>query len=422
MSATLTVSESALRCSVVTDAAQLDALRPAWLDLLERCPTSEVTQTPMWLLPWWRVFGTLDGRRLNVGLFYEGERLIGMAPLLARRHWYRPGLPFRRLEPLGTGERPADRVWSDYVGLLVEPGAEKPIAARFANAMKEGLFGRWDELVLPAQNGADGMAELLTVALRAAGFQTQMVPTSAAPYIALPSTWDAYLQALSSSHRYFIKRSLRDFEKWADGDFQVITATSPEALDEGRRHLVALHTERWQAAGDQGVFQSPLFCAFNEAAQRELLDAGALNLLWLRARGQVVAVLYNLRWNGKVSHYQAGRQTDLPASVRPGVVLHAFAIQRAIGARLREYDFLAGLSRYKSQLAPTTRPLIEIRAARRSLVEGARRLVESAAHGARAVRKGCAWKAAIVLDKKNLQNGEPPSPLSPCIPGERGRG
>ena len=397
-SATLTLSESTLRCSVATDPAQLETLRPAWMELLERCAASEVTQTPMWLLPWWRVFGALDGRRLKVGLFYDGQRLVGLAPLLARRHWYRPGLPFRRLEPLGTGEHPRDRVWSDYVNLLAERGAEKCVAVSFAAALKAGRFGPWDELVLPAMNGQEAMAGPLTKALQTAGFRAEATAASAAPYIALPSTWDAYLQSLSSSHRYFIKRSIRDFEKWAGGDFQVITASSLEELEEGRRHLVALHTERWQAAGDQGVFQSPRFSAFHEAAQRELLDAGALDLHWLRARGQVVAVLYNLRWNGKASVYQAGRQTDLPASIRAGVVLHAYAIQKAIAAGLREYDFLAGVSRYKSQFAPTVRPLVEVRAVRSSLREGARQLVEAAANGARAVRNLCSRKAAKIND------------------------
>ena len=43
----------------------------------------------------------------------------------------------------------------------------------------------------------------------------------------------------------------------------------------------------------------------------------------------------------------------------------------------RELDFLGGASRYKGQLATGRRPLVTLRAARPSLVEGARRLAEA---------------------------------------------
>jgi CelD/BcsL family acetyltransferase involved in cellulose biosynthesis len=361
-------------------------LRPSWLDLLQRSASSEVMQTPMWLLPWWQTFGPLDSRRLRIGLFQEGERLVGLVPLLARRHWYRPGLPFRRLEFLGSGERPGEQVWSDYLNLIVERGREAHVVDCFVTALRNGAFGSWDELVLPAMDGQGILQELLTRAFRERRIPSQCLPEKPAPYVSLPDSWEAYLQLLTNSHRYFIKRSLRDFEKWAGGDSQVVVATTSRELEEGRRHLIALHGERWQAAGEAGVFQSPRFNAFHEAAQRELLDAGALDLSWLRVRGEVIAALYNLRWNGKISVYQSGRRTDLPTNVRAGVVLHAYAIQRAIADGVREYDFLAGVSRYKQQFAPAVRPLVTLRVAPWSLPEGTRRLVETGLSGAGVIR------------------------------------
>jgi CelD/BcsL family acetyltransferase involved in cellulose biosynthesis len=383
---TATPPGATLRCSVVSDPARLEACRPVWLGLLDRGAANEVMLTPMWLLPWWRIFGNLDGRQLRVGQFYEGERLIGLAPLLRRRHWHRRAIPFRRLEPLGSGESAGEQVWSDYLNVLAERGAEEQVAVALANALVAGTFGSWDELVLPRMDGDGPMPALLNQALARRGMWTECVPAGAAPYVPLPGTWDAYLQALSSSHRYFLKRALRDFEQWAGGDVELRSASSPEELEEGHRILVELHTERWEADGGRGVFGSPRFRAFHEAVQREMLQAGALDLLWLRARGQPVAAVYNLRWAGKVSFYQSGRCTDLPANVRPGVALHAYAIRRAIEAGLREYDFLAGVSRYKMQFALATRPLVELRAARRSPAEWARRQVERGAAWARATR------------------------------------
>src|SRR5439155_22322222 len=103
----------------------------------------------LWLLSWWRVFGELDGRRLRMVTFRRDDgRLVALAPLLYRRHWYRGALPFRRLELLATGEAEADEICSDYVGLIVERGAEEEVARAFAAALASESMGPRDALLL----------------------------------------------------------------------------------------------------------------------------------------------------------------------------------------------------------------------------------------------------------------------------------
>jgi CelD/BcsL family acetyltransferase involved in cellulose biosynthesis len=77
-------------------------------------------------------------------------------------------------------------------------------------------------------------------------------------------------------------------------------------------------------------------------------------------------------WNGKVYFYLCGRRPDLPARIRPGIVLRAHAIALALAAGLREYDFLGGPSRYKSQLSLASRSLVGVRAARPLVLENVR--------------------------------------------------
>jgi len=84
-------------------------LAPGLATLLERSSRNELTQSPDWLLTWWHVYGGLQGRQLRLGLFHDAGRLVGLAPLLRRRHCYGGGLPFRRLEFLASGEPRAPR-------------------------------------------------------------------------------------------------------------------------------------------------------------------------------------------------------------------------------------------------------------------------------------------------------------------------
>jgi CelD/BcsL family acetyltransferase involved in cellulose biosynthesis len=202
----------------------------------------------------------------------------------------------------------------------------------------------------------------------------------------LPATWSAYLKDLGSSRRYVVTRSLRELEKWAGkGGWAVRSADSPAAFEEGRRVLRELHGERWAAAGRSGVFASTRFASFHDEVMPRLWageDGAFLELLWLEVKGRPIAASYNIVYGGKVSFYQSGRLMDVPKAVRPGIAMHAFAIQRSIEAGRREYDFLSGGSQYKRELAPASRAIVTLRVVaphlRGRAVEAARRLAEHA--------------------------------------------
>jgi CelD/BcsL family acetyltransferase involved in cellulose biosynthesis len=337
-------------------------------------------------LPWWRIFGGDANRSLCVGLFYRGERLVGLAPFLARPHRYHVALPFRRLELLGSGEDERDEICSDYLGVVAEAGAEAEVAAALAKALLKDDFGRWDELVMPAMNGFDPLPRLLESELASAGLLVSCDHVNGCLYIPLPKTWDEYLAALPSSARYLVRRSMRDFSKWADGSERIEWAEEPDDVERGAAILRALHAERWTKAGSGGAFASTRFTRFHAEVMPELWKRRELELLWLSVRGEPVAALYNVVKDGVVYFYQSGRSLDLPKGIRPGIVLHAHAIRSAIEQGRREYDFLAGASRYKLDLALATRPLIVMRATRPSLVESLRKLGTSGLEAARVLR------------------------------------
>jgi CelD/BcsL family acetyltransferase involved in cellulose biosynthesis len=360
--------------AVVTDVAEAESLRPAWHSLQERCARNELAQSPEWLLTWWRTYGGVGGRQLRLGLFYEADRLIGLAPLLHRRHWYRGCLPFRRLELLASGEPGQDGIYSNHIGILAERGSEAKVACRLVEAIARDAFGPWDEVVLPMMSGDTALPELLVDAFRAAQLNVERIVTARAPYIRLPASWEDYLRSLSPNSRRNMKRSLKAFDRWADGTTKLECASKSEDLDRGREILINLHHGRWARDGHAGVFRSPLYLDFHDRVMHRLAARGQLELLWLTARGEPVAALYGWTWDNRVYAYQTGRRTDLPANLRPGGVLFAHAIRRAIEQGRREFDLLADDAFYKRQLTPHARPLVQARVTRVTLVETLRRL------------------------------------------------
>jgi CelD/BcsL family acetyltransferase involved in cellulose biosynthesis len=366
-----------LRMTVLSREEDLDRLSAAWDELLRRSPTHQPMLSPAWLVPWWEVYGRNTGRQLRVGVALAGERLVGLVPLHWRRCWYRPGIPFRRLEWLGADVDEQDGVCSEYMHLIAEAGRASEVFTCFVNALCQGAFGCWDELVLGAMDGDHPCTKSLAQALAQAGLQPVVSPQTTAAFIPLPDTWDAYLKALPGRHRRILLKTQRDFDTWADGKARFHRATSPAEVTEAAALLRTLHGERWGDGGRPGgAFQSLRFDRFHRRVLPELAGRGAAEICWLSVRGEPVAVNYSLVWNRKVYFYQCGRRLGLPGKVRAGVVLHAEAIRAAISAGCREYDFLGGPAQYKQQLALGSRPLVQCRVTRSRWREHGRRLFE----------------------------------------------
>lgn len=359
---------------VIEDVAGLEPLRTEWEALLPESANDEPVLTPGWLLNWWHTFGGLAGRSLRVATFRDGKRLVGLAPLLLRKVPATLLPPVRRLELLGAGEDEGDEICSEFIGFVVQRGHEAGLAEGFSEALDAGRFGAWDELRLEALNGDTALPVYLADALRRRGFDVRAELTNGAPFVPLPSTFAAYLEGLSSSSRSLVRRSLRDFEAWTGAPVTLRRATDASSLAVGKRLLRALHEQRWGADGQDGVFRSERFRAFHERAMDDLFARGALDLLWLEAHGEPVAASYNFLWRDRVYYYQGGRRPDLPPKIRPGLVIHAATIRDAIAAGRREYHFLGGMARYKTQLAPAVRPLMAITAARVSLSQMTRQI------------------------------------------------
>ena len=372
-----------LSTRLITDTQDLHDLRPAWEDLHSRSVDRELNLHPLWLLPWWDVFGADEQRALRVLAFLDQDRLVGLAPLLVRPHVYAPALVFRRLENLGSGEQAADETCGDYLGILAERGREADVAAAFAQALVSGGAGTWDELLLASMDGGSPLPTLLQSAFVDCGYLAILEQWSVSPYISMPGTWDEYLAGLKTSRRAQIRKALRNFENWA-GEAPVLRRVrSADDLDEGKRILVELHGERWTA---DGVFASARFRRFHELLMPALLAAGGLDLGWISVRGVPVAAFYNFVWENKVSFYQGGRRLDTPAEVQVGMAMHACLIRSAIEEGRREYDFLAGVSQYKTSFALASRPILRLRVARPSMREMARAGLARFVSGARAAR------------------------------------
>ena len=351
---------------LIREHAELLAIAAEWRKLLEQSSSHEAMLDPSWLLAWWRHYGA--GSEIAVGLIYVDDELVGLAPMCIRRFAYRLGIAFKRLQFMGRDANENDGVFSEYLSFIARRGCEGVVAGEFVNRIVAGDFGVWDEVVLAAMKRDTAIVQRLIVEFEHHGELNYKLQHDMWSYhVTLPKSWDAYLESLPSRKRYYVKSSLAKFFEWASENgtgWQLRHVTDDRSFEEGLSILIALHETRWRSGGYNGAFSSDRFAAFHRDFAATAISEGKAGIAWLMVGDTAVAAIYTLRNGKKVAAYQYGRVVGLPARLRVGIVVNAMAMQEAISRGDDEFDFLAGESRYKTDLANGKHELVVLRLAR----------------------------------------------------------
>lgn len=306
--------------------AALPGLVENWLALWrqsERLPFA----SPLWLLPWWRQFGTGAPR---VAVLRRGNQWLGVWPL------YR----------------------------LVEGGQAKILP------MGIGLSDETGPL-LAADAPPDTAARLLTVALRPEDRHCDLVDIAAGSplrFMTPPPGWQAAWReaedrpvlplglSLDATAPAPIRRKLRMNANRAErmGGLRVVPATDA-SLDADLAALVRLHGARWEARGEAGVLADPRVRAFHQASAPGLLRAGVLRLRTAWVQGRVAAVIYALLSRDRIHFYLSGFDAEF-AAISPGSLLLAAMMEEAIHEGRTNADFLRGGEAYKYAWGARNKP------------------------------------------------------------------
>jgi CelD/BcsL family acetyltransferase involved in cellulose biosynthesis len=320
---------------VLTSDTALGALQPAWEALWRRAAERATPfQSPAWLLPWWRAFGT--GRPRVAALRGDDGRLLGLLPLYLLAEG-----SGTKLLPLGIGV-------SDYFDALLDPDGPPDAAARLLAAALAASpeAGCCDLVGLPP--GA-----CLRDAAVPRGWRDEGARSSEpCPVLVLPCGADP-AEVLSRKRRAAL-RNARNRAGRAGG-FVVQTADAG-TLDACLDALVALHGARWDARGEAGgVLADPRVLALHRDAAPGLLAAGALRLQVLRLGGVPAAAhLALLGGGGRVLLYLSGFDMTR-ARESPGAILLGELIASALAEGWRELHFLRGDEDYKYAWGATDR-------------------------------------------------------------------
>lgn len=306
-----------------------------------------------WLSTWWKYYGAdvgQDRSRLFVLAVLGDDGIpLGYVPW----HITRSLSMGRVASLLGTGE-----VYSDYLSILCERGAEEAIAEALANWLCGPAAMSWDIIELTGVDEADQVTNLLVDALARRSLTTQRRQGLSTWRIALPMDWESYLGQLSKSHRKQIRRLERSASE--AGDVVAHVANDPDALREAYRIFVDLHQRRWMSQGKPGCFASQRFAGFLTSVTPQMYTAGQLRIVWLEAAGRPISADLLLLGDGVLYSYQSGIDPEA-LDLQPGRLAFIASVRQAIGEGFHTYDFLRGNEPYKAHYGAVSRPTAVIR-------------------------------------------------------------
>jgi CelD/BcsL family acetyltransferase involved in cellulose biosynthesis len=217
--------------------------------------------------------------------------------------------------------------------------------AEIAGQVGPGFAFDLDSLPLEA-------AEPVAKGLEMAGLSAGIEQHSVAAVLALPDTFEGYLEAIGKKQRHEVRRKRRRYEETVGELHYESHHADGYAFDE----FVRLHR---RSTGSKGRFMTPE----HEEFFRCLIATPGwrLDILRIPESERAAACLFVFVDETGMYLYNSAYDPDL-AEASPGVAILGAAIEQAITERLPRFDFLKGDEIYKFRLGASERPLFRVTA------------------------------------------------------------
>jgi peptidoglycan/xylan/chitin deacetylase (PgdA/CDA1 family)/CelD/BcsL family acetyltransferase involved in cellulose biosynthesis len=315
---------------------ELESLRTGWDALLRESAGASTFVTWEWAAAWWSAYGTPGDLRLLAA--FKGDALCGIAPL-RRKTVRRCGQTVEALCFVGDGSND-----SDYLDFIATAGREASVMDAFCGVLDKEL-DRGAVLLLNEIPAASPHLRALQDRFAGAQGRAWSEADVDCGALRLPETWEEYLSRLRPRFRTKVRSVLRDMESRPDVRFGF--CETPQQVGAMLPVLFDLHTRRWNHDGKPGVFGWDAKRAFYRNVSTRLLERGWLRFSWLEWNGRVLACQYGFTYGNTYYHLQEGYEPD-SAHWNIGIALRAWSIRKLLHQGIREYDFLGGLGRHKT--------------------------------------------------------------------------
>lgn len=268
-----------LRIEHLRSPADLDRVREMWDGFVEQSG-SDIYFTVDWLQAWWQHYGR--DRAFHGLIVWEGERVVAALPFGVRRMWAGP-VPVRLAKFVG-----ADSTLPVFAPAIAA-GFEEQVVRAALNVLVNDVG--CDAVALSPLSELSPVAEAAERAVATDRFRVVRADSPGKHTVFhLPSSFDDYLNSLSSSQRQIHRRYLRKLNSRHELSFRTISGV--EAIGYFDR-FAELHAAYWRERGKLGHFGDwPAGAAFNRDLIARMASTGRARFYEVTGNDRVLAIEY----------------------------------------------------------------------------------------------------------------------------------
>ncbi|MBM3942689.1 MAG: GNAT family N-acetyltransferase [SAR202 cluster bacterium] len=299
-------------------------IREEWERLLRASPANTLFLTPYWQQVWWENFG--HGRQVAGFCLRNGTELVALAALSRQDD---------KITFLGNPDT------FDYNDFMVLPGHEEAFFGALLDHLDQSEA---DGLKLVSLRESSPTLQRLPDLARSREYQVEIEREDVAPGIALPATWDEYLEGLSKKDRHELRRKFRRLEgetNWRWYALRDSAQVMPRLPDFFRLMR--------QSRPDKADFLTPQREQFFTRMAQRTAEQGVLCLAFMEIDGKSVAASFCFDYGDARLLYNSGNDPEY-SYYSVGLLLHALCLRDAIEQGKKYFDFLRGPEPYKYHL------------------------------------------------------------------------
>lgn len=323
-----------LSYTIYSDATVFETLKTEWLQLLANSYTNTIFQTPAFLSSWWQVYGK---QQLHVMVYRTAEQqVVGILPLQ---------LASNEGEEYFTFVGDVDI--TDYQDFIIYSEYAEAVLSDFNAYLDQQTVKKVKLFSLPENSP--------TLTFFQTHSSASIVQQEVCPSIALPATWDQYLESLDRKQRHEVRRKIKKLTENLTHEFVRVEALGlyPEAVTT----FIKLHKA---SSAEKSAFWTPERETFFSLFLEQLSTEQWLKLYFLYIENQPVASMLLFDYNNQFQLYNSGYLPTAFRGYSTGQVLTSYTIKDAIEEKKTVYDFLRGDEVYKFRLGAKAKPVFDI--------------------------------------------------------------